>query len=206
MIVDISDLVIDPARAKYKGECQTGKIFGFNKVLGWVEAVEYGKTRRTVYNLWAIECINCGTIRKVNSVHIVYNKTKGCEGCKGERQSGINSQHWKGGQYVPAYFASKAKAKLERGTKTIKWTLTFDELDQLWLDQEGKCAYTGRELSFGRNGVSCTASLDRTDSDGDYEISNVKFVHGDINIMKWSFPEDRFLQLCREVVKYDTER
>lgn len=30
---------------------------------------------------------------------------------------------------------------------------------------------------------------------------NVQFVYKDINFMKWSLPEDRFLSLCRAVVE-----
>jgi hypothetical protein len=73
--------------------------------------------------------------------------------------------------------------------------------DLLWENQNGKCAYTGELLNFGRSKVNGTASLDRIDSSLGYVEGNVQFVHKDVNIMKWDLSEKRFLDICEKITK-----
>lgn len=71
--------------------------------------------------------------------------------------------------------------------------------------QEGRCALTGwplviRHSSHGKN--RRTASLDRIDSHKGYDPGNIQWVHKDVNQMKWTLTNSRFIEVCQQVAEY----
>ena len=75
---------------------------------------------------------------------------------------------------------------------------------ELFEKQNRKCALSGLLLNFpkDRNTHGGTASLDRIDSNGNYTLDNVQWVHKDINRLKNSFDQDYFINLCKLVSNY----
>lgn len=49
---------------------------------------------------------------------------------------------------------------------------------------------------------SGNASLDRIDSNMDYQEENVQWLHKDINMMKQQFDQDYFIQMCCAVADH----
>jgi len=49
-----------------------------------------------------------------------------------------------------------------------------------------------------------TASLDRIDSSKGYIEGNVQWVHRKINMMKQSYTQEEFIELCQAVVRNNT--
>jgi len=174
-----------------------GKVFGGYKVISFSHH-SYDKNGYKSHHYWSVECIFCNNVYVRQKQKILSGKL-GCENCKGDGQSGINSVHWKGGQYIPQFFISKIKSTLIRRSKTLEFNLSVEYLDSLWLSQQGRCAYTGEDLWFGRSKVNGNASLDRIDSAFGYIEGNVQFVHKDVNIMKWDLSEKRFLEICKKI-------
>jgi len=72
---------------------------------------------------------------------------------------------------------------------------------ELFEKQNKKCALSGMPLEFpkDRNPHGGTASLDRINSDGDYTLDNVQWVHKDINRLKNVFEQQYFIELCHKV-------
>jgi 5-methylcytosine-specific restriction endonuclease McrA len=71
-------------------------------------------------------------------------------------------------------------------------------LRELWEEQQGCCAVTGRPMSPGS-----TASLDHIvpkSRGGLSEKGNLRWVLLRINQMKWDMTNDEFVQICRVVV------
>lgn len=72
--------------------------------------------------------------------------------------------------------------------------------------------FTGELLIFPKiwaKRIEASASLDRIDSSKGYEQGNVQWVHKDINNMKQSFSQDKFIDWCKKVVNrcvYDADR
>lgn len=86
--------------------------------------------------------------------------------------------------------------------RAISVDLTPEEAWQLFLDQEGKCAFTGIKLDFpprSNRAALGTASLDRKDSRIGYSITNCQWVHKVINRMKMEFDDDQFVWWCAKV-------
>lgn len=84
--------------------------------------------------------------------------------------------------------------------RNIPFNVTIEELWDIYIAQNGRCALTGEEIGFvsAKRG---NASLDRIDSKCGYEINNVRWVHRDVNFAKQSLSDADFIELCRKVVK-----
>lgn len=98
--------------------------------------------------------------------------------------------------------------------RNIDWSeeLTVEYLWELFLKQNKKCALSGVDISLRKdqhtpiNNINhnldyavFTASLDRIDSSKSYEKGNVQWVHRNINIMKNSFSQKYFIEMCNLV-------
>jgi hypothetical protein len=84
--------------------------------------------------------------------------------------------------------------------------VTVEFLLGLLAAQHGKCAITGRVLTFKKlkkqyTQTDTNASIDRIDSSGHYSRDNVRLVTSRANIMKNSLPDDEFFDLCKDIVK-----
>lgn len=101
---------------------------------------------------------------------------------------------------IPQVFFTKvlhgAKAR------ALDVTVTIDELEQIFLSQQGKCALSGLPIVMSHKSRLCTASLDRKDSSRGYETDNVQFVHRFVNLMKLDFKEEVFVKLCAAIAKH----
>jgi hypothetical protein len=77
---------------------------------------------------------------------------------------------------------------------------------RLFEQQKGLCAISGKRIFIPQcheNSRSCTASLDRIDSNKGYVIGNVQWVHKDINKMKNIFSMEYFIKTCKEVTAHN---
>ncbi len=75
----------------------------------------------------------------------------------------------------------------KRGAEIRGFCFEID-IEDIWekfLEQRGKCALTGWNISFKNE----TASLDRIDSSIGYTLKNIQIVHKDINILKMDWSE-----------------
>lgn len=92
----------------------------------------------------------------------------------------------------------------------LAFTIDTAYLLELAEKQHRCCAYTGQLLVFPaldrhRKVLDViresTASIDRIDSGKGYIPGNVQWVHKDVNRMKYTFTETRFIELCRLVTE-----
>ena len=96
--------------------------------------------------------------------------------------------------------------------RNIEWKddVTVEYLWSLFENQKGKCLLSGIDITLSK-GKSIplqtnnrnldysgwTASLDRIDSSKPYEKGNLQWLHRNINIMKNSYPQEYFIELCK---------
>ena len=177
-----------------------GQVFSKLTVLERVSSSRGGGTR------YLCRC-ECGRETTVFSVHLVRGNTKSC-GCATPR--GPAHKQWTGygdisGNFFNQIKRSAAGAKGGRHARpSIPFDLTIEDLWNLFLQQNRKCALSGVTLTFAKRYDTSradpqTASLDRIDSGGDYVLGNVQWVHKDVNRMKNVFTQERFLEVCRQV-------
>lgn len=77
------------------------------------------------------------------------------------------------------------------------------DISRLWKKQRGRCALTGRKL------VRETAVLDHIVplvKGGGSSIDNLQWLHKDANYAKRDLLEVTFLQLCREIVEFQSRK
>ncbi len=110
--------------------------------------------------------------------------------------------HWQGYKEISKSFFNKIEDSAKE--RDIPFHITIEQIWDLFIKQDRKCALSGVELSF----PSClrdfnhTASLDRIDSDKEYIAGNIQWIHKDLNYMKVDFKEEDFLAWCSKVHNY----
>jgi len=109
-----------------------------------------------------------------------------------------NNSQWKGYNEIPynwfsKYFIRKNRKKQHYGDVTI------EQMYNLWINQNKKCALSGVSIGFYDDGVNHTCSIDRIDSSKEYTIDNVQLVHKDVNLMKNKFDNQYFIDMCKKI-------
>ena len=89
---------------------------------------------------------------------------------------------------------TKARLRTKEFDPEVDWEYLFD----IWVNQNGKCIYSGLPLSVEVNHPH-TISLDRIDSRLGYISGNLQLVSAAVNRMKQEFAEDFFLDLCDKI-------
>lgn len=188
----------------HNGKSMVGMVFGIYTILD--KAKEYRDKHGILKNIcWLVRC-KCGNILWAYRNRVLGQKTLFCKSCYGLGNRGNKSVHWRGKGGVPYSVLSKIRCTLNRG-RTIPCDLSIQDLEDVWVKQEGRCALTGRYLVFPdvlyKDTKSGTASVDRIDSGLGYTKSNIQFVHKDINNMKQGHNQAYFMELCKEVVSWE---
>lgn len=142
---------------------------------------------------WLCKCV-CGNEKIVRSTELLKGDTKSC-GCMNKYS---NNCRYKGvGLIAQSVFSHIKWGAVKRG---IHFDLTKDYLWDLYQNQDGKCYYTGIDVTLNTRNNKKTASLDRIDSSKGYVEGNVVWVHKDINLMKNVFSKEQFVNYCKLVV------
>ena len=145
---------------------------------------------------------DCGYSAAVSCYAVAKGTSRGCLECDQKKRSGNGNHTWRGFGEVPGSFTQRFKRKCKE--KEWVWEVTAENIHNIFINQNKKCALTGLEISFEnlneeKFGYSCTASLDRIDSKKGYTLDNIQVVHKDINIMKNQYPQEYFIQMCKLV-------
>jgi hypothetical protein len=147
---------------------------------------------------WKCKC-DCGNIRIINQNRLICGKTTSC-GCNHFRKGKYHS-NWNGcGDMGGTFFGI---IKWGAKTRGLDVSITKEEIWDLFLKQNKKCALTGMELHFSTysGGNDGNASLDRIDSNKGYTIDNVQWVHKDINIMKMDLSAEKLIEYCKLILR-----
>jgi len=91
------------------------------------------------------------------------------------------------------------KARGRARKKGMEFNLTPEFLLELWNLQDGKCFYSGIDMTYNRNDLY-TVSVDRVDSNKGYTQDNVVLACWGVNSMKNSYTREEFIALCQAVV------
>jgi len=159
----------------------------------------YGKDeRRKRKDYWYKCTCVCGNVIEVKRAYLLNGHTKSC-GCRW-KPTGKENWRWAGhGEISGAVWSSiRTRARIRK----IPLEVTIEEIWDLFLAQERRCALTGQLLVFASDDVGRTASLDRKDSALGYTLDNVHWVHKDVNQAKMDLSVANFLELCAAVTRH----
>lgn len=174
-----------------------GKKFG---ILIPTSVSGYDDYSHVIFNCFC----ECGNEIEVLGNSLITGNTKSC-GCE-SRKRGKDHANFKGYEEITNSYWWSVRDGAKR--RKIEFNVTLEEVWDLFLKQGRKCALTGRNIFFAPTRVNTskqTASLDRIDSSGSYEINNVQWLHFQVNQMKWTLTQEDFKRVCKEVVDYNDE-
>jgi len=142
--------------------------------------------------LWLCEC-TCGTQLKITTSKLNDGSTTKCWTCANGKKCGT----------LATSFFKHIKRHAEK--RNLDFDITIEEIWNLFLKQNKKCALSNVELlmirDYKRKPNQHTASLDRIDSLKGYTLDNIQWVHKDINMLKNSYPQEKFINWCHLVSK-----
>jgi hypothetical protein len=159
----------------------------------------YIKLKRGWASVFRCQC-DCGTIINVLGSKLTGKNPKNMRQTCGCIELGHKNPMFKGCGEISLEKWAIIKSSAKK--RNIPFNITIQQIWELFLNQNRKCALTGEILSFNisqrqRNG---TASLDRIDSSKGYSIDNIQWVHKDINFMKRVLSQEKFFEWCRKIV------
>lgn len=156
---------------------------------------------------WLTIC-ECGTKKEYTTSALTrkYSGVKRCAKCSGHKviAGESNGGVWKGYGDI----SGSQWSTIKRGAKSrnLSFEITIQQMWELFLTQNKKCALSGVELefasNFNRDLSRNTASLDRIDSTKGYVINNVQWIHKEINVMKMQMSESKFIEWCNLISNY----
>lgn len=149
------------------------------------------KGKELFYN---VKCNNCG--KEYLKAKWTFGKYR-CQ-CFKTINGAYNFQGYKSISFI--YFKScKNGAKI----RNLEFNITKEDIYNLWVKQNGKCALSGLDIKIERNykkmKEGMTASLDRIDSTKGYTLDNIQWIHKHLNKMKMNFDNEYFIEMCKLV-------
>lgn len=185
---------------KYDTKYLINKKFGRLTILKELPSITY-TTNRSIKRLVLCKC-DCGNEIEVRLSELTRGSKISCKCTLKEFLSSRNtnkSNNWAGhGEINSTYFTTLLKNAKKR---KIEFNITIEEIWELFLKQNRKCALSGLDLKFkSRARISDgTASLDRIDSSKGYVLGNVQWLHKYINKMKLNHSDKDFIYYCKLV-------
>lgn len=204
-----------------------GEMFGHYEVISEEVYQIKDKNRDHYRGHIKVKCTLCGTEHLIRSDILKSKSATKCRACSNKEKflqnvkdkkidhKGYSVGHQGTGDLTKTQVLRIKNKALERN---LEWSedMTTEFLWLLFEKQNHKCALTGLPITLtkGKNVPmqtnqrnldysGWTASLDRIDSNKGYIKENVQWVHRNINIMKNSYTEEYFLELCKNVVNHN---
>src|SRR5437764_545457 len=111
--------------------------------------------------------------------------------------------NYKGTEHIPMTVFSGWEDRATRDE--IEFAMTIEDVERIWVEQNGKCAVTGRPLTLTTNDP-CRVSLDRVDSNAGYRLENVRLVCTSVNYARHTMTDDDLRKLLQDMQWIDTLR
>jgi hypothetical protein len=128
-----------------------------------------------------------------------------CPGCNKKRNRTSIQQYKYHGRDAEGYISwlhSKLRDRVQRKKKSVQLNVTRDELMEIYKRQKGKCAFCELEMTHKPDqNLYTNLSIDRIDSDGDYEKTNIRFVFKVFNVLKSKSSDKEFEDLIIDLAE-----
>lgn len=175
---------------KHKRENLTDRRFGA------LIAKKYLYSNKNGRAIWECNC-DCGVVIEANSKYLLSEEKTNCGQCNNFL-------------CLPQFFFGFIETGARR--RKINFDITREYAEKLFIEQKGECGLTKLKLFIPCNTGEHKqrrgdmASLDRIDNDKGYVEGNVRWVHRNVNMMKWILSDDVFVTLCGLVWENNNDR
>lgn len=159
-----------------------------------IESAPYYDFKKKNNNWTAKAICECGWSGNILIKRHISGRTKYHKNCKFYYGNGENSHCWDGYKKISGTFWSKLKRLAHE--RKIEFSITIEDCWEKLKEQNNKCALTGWDLIFKSSGQKGNASLDRIDSKKGYILSNIQWVHKDVNMSKGCLDNQYYIDLC----------
>lgn len=175
-------------RAGHHLKGQGCKICGFKKMAEKIETWTEEMDNFLIQNYVSEGANFCKDVLK-KSLYSIYNRTK----ILGIRKNNnkLNSPYISGRMWSNLLSNSK--------NRNLSLEITHEDIYQQYINQNKKCALTGKELLLSPDFIKNEASVDRIDSKKGYTKDNIQLVHKKINQIKMDLPEDELFSMCKNI-------
>jgi hypothetical protein len=144
---------------------------------------------------WCSACTTWAPLGEFNYNSKSWDSLAGlCRTCASVSNKDHYLKHTRKDTLAQVLKASKSSA-IYRG---IPFNLTLESVQSIWDKQEGKCFYSGQELTFEPGSIH-KATLDRVDSAQGYIPENIVFCSYRVNMMKRDLTLDEFGAIVRKL-------
>lgn len=171
-----------------------------NKRYGHVVVEEYAGYKNHSHMVFKCKC-DCGVVFNAIINNIIAHKDYSC-GCL-SRKRGKDHPLFTGYEEISnSHWSRIVDGAKERG---LEFEITIEQIWDLFLKQNRRCALSGMELKFAPSRkayTQTTASLDRIDSLKGYTMDNIQWVHKSIQRMKMDLEENNFINFCHTISDY----
>jgi Probable Zinc-ribbon domain len=155
------------------------------------------------------KCSVCGHEWTASICNRTLRESK-CPECRKQNSRGNKNHQWNGyGEISGRHWHCIYTESHRRRNIPLEFTITIEYVWKLFLDQNRRCAFTGKELTMWgeKNGKSVgTASLDRIDSTKGYIDGNVQWIHKELQHMKRNLTDTEFIRICQEVASFQSKQ
>lgn len=95
------------------------------------------------------------------------------------------------------YLLDKVASRVKKDGNVLRNELTIQDIEDVWESQKGLDYFTGEPLEG-----NIKMSIDRIDSNGIYEKSNIVITTWEINRMKNNLPNEQFISICTKITEH----
>lgn len=179
-----------------------GKKFNMLLVESMSEERNCRKYRNKDIQIIKYNCLcDCGNRTIVIGSNLRKGTTKSC-GCINKARAN-NSKYWTGYGDISGEFWNQIVIGAK--SRKIEVSITIQDIWNLFLKQDRKCALSGMEIQFASTlreskNRETTASLDRIDSSKSYTLDNIQWLHKDVNRMKNKYNQEYFIEICQKII------
>ena len=146
---------------------------------------------------WVKPCPNCGELQDYSRKNYAVESARLGKICKPCSNRATENNHR--GFFYLIRLSWFYKVKVSAETRGINFDLTLEDVWFMYTAQEGRCALSGMPIGWAEVGPLHTASIDRIDSAAGYTAGNCQLLHKDVNMMKQSFPQPYFIEVCAAI-------
>ena len=149
--------------------------------------------------VWECQC-DCGNTRWIQGNELTNpNKCFQCAKCAAKERGAIQAE--RNGKVGELTLTRYTKLQRSAETRNISFNVSMEYLWNLFEYQNHTCAITGDYIS------SITeASLDRIDSNGNYEEGNVQWVTYQANVSKHTMNMNELYEFCKKVLNHANQQ